>query len=55
MDFRKRQELERIAAEARPTHPIGCACWDCVLRLRGEVARHQAEMKVKREAKDATF
>jgi hypothetical protein len=47
--------LEREARAKPPAHAAGCACWDCVLRLHGGVARHQAEMKVRREGKDEAF
>ena len=33
-------------------HEDDCSCWDCVLRLHGEVVRHMAEMKVARETEE---
>jgi len=35
------------AAATPKRHSKDCACWDCVLGLNGEVARHQAEMLVR--------
>jgi hypothetical protein len=48
----EREEYWRRQSEAqRPkAHSIGCACWDCVLGLLADVARHQAEMAVRRHA-----
>jgi hypothetical protein len=34
-----------------PEHSPRCVCWDCVLRLHSDAARHQAELAVKREGK----
>jgi hypothetical protein len=28
-------------------HKVGCACWDCVLGLHSEVAKHQAQMRAR--------
>jgi len=36
------------AIESNAPHPMGCACWDCVLDLAADVMRHQAEMLVRR-------
>ena len=42
----EREEWLRRQTEAAP-HSPGCACWDCVLRLHGEAARHQAMLAVR--------
>jgi len=49
----EREEYWQRQAEAqRPaSHPSDCACWDCVLRLQGEMLQHHARMKVEREAR----
>jgi len=44
----RRVKLWAIESEI---HAEDCACWDCVLELMSEVAKHQAEMRVKRESR----
>lgn len=48
--WERREHARRVklwAIESEASHELGCACWDCLLRLHGEVARHQAEMLVR--------
>jgi len=33
-------------------HDDDCACWHCVLMLGASISRHQAEMRVARQAAD---
>ena len=47
---------ERLRREAEAAHPPehspGCGCWECVLGLHGEAARHQAELAVRARGKE---
>jgi hypothetical protein len=47
----RHRQLVKLWREESEVHPDDCACWSCLLALLGAVARHQAEMKVKREGK----
>ena len=42
----EREEWLRRQAQVAPPHHPSCACWDCVLRLHGEAAQHQARLRV---------
>jgi hypothetical protein len=35
-----------VSAIQGEEHGLGCACWDCVLRLHGEVLRSQTERRI---------
>jgi hypothetical protein len=35
-----------VSAIQGEEHGLGCACWDCVLRLHGEVLRAQTERRI---------
>ena len=50
----RRQRARRVrlwAIESNTPHEPDCACWDCVLGLVADVARHQAEMRARREGR----
>ena len=45
----RREHAQRVKLWAIESeiHAEDCACWDCVLELMSEVAKHQAEMLVR--------